>query len=240
MEARETLAELATDRLREEGVNVERVETFLDRIVPDVLQAEAEQPAHNEVPVPAPHVPDAVDPVAHALPEGLVDVDLFDLSDWLDPVVPEPSHLPVPNNNSLCVFDTLGAWECALSRFTTSTDIPRPFRSKWAHVYDDVLHNWERAMTNLDTNGITQALKGFLILPQLLLRQGGRGGKRGQAGLGLAARFDLAVLGEWQTLVQLWQADLIRLEDKESRRNQGRRAADDDKLREEVLRKPNL
>ena len=99
-------------------------------------------------------------------------------ADFLDPVIPEP--LPPAQNSASCLsaLDVLDAWDCALSRLTTLADIPRPFRSKWAHTYDRVLQHMERPNNNQDALGVDRVLKLFLILNQLLLRQGGRGGKR--------------------------------------------------------------
>ena len=155
----------------------------------------------------------------------------------MNPTVPGPiANMPSANASELSVFDSLGGWDCALSRFPTMTSIPRAFRSKWAHIYDNILVHWERGVNNQDPESIDRALKAFLFLPQLLLRQGGRGGKRGQTGPGLAAKFDLAMEGEWETLVNLRKADLRRLEDREScHRQEGNPNADNGKLREEIL-----
>lgn len=114
----------------------------------------------------------------------------------------------------------------ALSRFQTISNL-----------YDLILRHWERGVTNQDAEAIDRSLKALLFLPQLLLRQASRGGKRGQSGPGLAARFDLALQGDWEILVDQWQADLRRLEDREARRR-GTPKTDDnsEKLREQVLR----
>ena len=138
--------------------------------------------------------------------------DQFELADWLDPEVPGPVAQTDPNTSELSVLDTLGAWDCALSRFSTIKDIPRPYRSKWAHIYSGVLILWERASVNQDQQATDRALKALIFLPQLLLRKSGCGGKRGQAGPGLAARFEFALNGDWFSLVDLLKGDLHRLE----------------------------
>ena len=166
------------------------------------------------------------------------DNDSFNLTAWLDPEVPGPLPGPSDHTSIFSAFDTIGAWDCALSRFPTVTDIPRPFRSKWAEIYDRVLQSWERAVVNNNSDEITRALKVLLALPQLLLRQTGRGGKRGQAGPSLAVHFDLAIEGEWETLINIWNSDLQRLKDKESRQLPGsRKDVDDNELHKDVLRK---
>ena len=124
---------------------------------------------------------------------------------------------------------------CAFSQFVTIKDIPKQFRSKWAFLYNHVLLTWERGVTNKDAIQIERALKAFLALPQLLLRQGSRSGKRGQARSGLAARFDLAMAGEWSVLVSFLENDLNRLNER-VRHSNPRTENDDAKIREQTLK----
>ena len=191
-------------------------------------------PPHNTLPPPSQFTLPAAPPYQYT-PNS--QTEQFDLTEWLDPEVPGPLLSPSNNSSELSAVDKLGAWDCALSRFQTISDIPQAFRSKWAHIYDGVMRHWERGVSNQDKEAIDRALKTLLILPQLLLRQASRGGKRGQSGPGLAARFDLALQGEWSALVEQWEADLRRLEDRESRRRHTPRPEDEErKRREQVLR----
>ena len=146
--------------------------------------------------------------------------------------------LHISPSSKFSVIDALGAWDCALSRFTTVKDISRPLRSKWSHIYGKVLLYWERSVVNKNDEAVYRSLKILLFLPQLLLRQTGRGGKPGQGGPRLAARFDLALQGDWSTLVDQWKADLQRLDRKESSNSNGSAPTQsDEKLREQVLQK---
>ena len=104
--------------------------------------------------------------------------DHFSLQDWLDPVVPGPCQTPSNMDiGGFNILDDLGVWDCALSRFTTVSNIPQPLQPKWASLYDRVLQRIERAISGGDQESLTRALKAWLILPQLILRQGPRGGR---------------------------------------------------------------
>ena len=66
---------------------------------------------------------------------------------------------------------------------------------------------------------LTQALKCWLILPQLLLMQAKRNGMKGQGARIVDGRFHAVVEGDWGMLLTMWELD--RLPTRGWRRHRG-------------------
>ena len=145
----------------------------------------------------------------------------------MDPVFPNIAN---NQNDGFNAIDSIYVWNCALSQFITVSDIPQPFRSKWAHLVDQILQKWEFSSNEDEEN---QALKAFLFLPQLLLRQTKRAGRRQRGMAELSHRFDLASNEEWETLIEKWRKDLNRRTSKQKKQDKDKE--NDEKLREKVL-----
>ena len=115
------------------------------------------------------------------------------------------------------------------------TNVPGALREKWGKVVSTVLRKILEARTSEETN---LALMWFLLLPQAMLRQGKRGGGKGQNVAEVGKRFDCALAGNWGGLLDLLVADKTEAE----RTREGRRriapAEEEEgkeKLRETVL-----
>ena len=107
-------------------------------------------------------------------------------------------------------IDNLGAWECGLCTFRTLEEVPYAHREKF---FSSILQKLQAANTELEE---TRSLKWLLIAPQLLLREGKRGGRRGQGNSALSTRFEMATEGNYGGLLE----DLKR--DKEAQPERGR------------------
>ena len=77
-------------------------------------------------------------------------------------------------------------------------------QEKWGKVVSFVLRSILEAATEENLN---RALKWWLILPQALLRQSKRGGKKGQGAASVAAQFQWVVDGDWGKLFQMLESD---------------------------------
>ena len=165
--------------------------------------------------------------------------DDLDLTLWLDPLVPPPMA-SVPGTSGWERIRELGGWGCGLSPFRPMAAVPAALKEKWGKVVADslrqVLGAMDREQTELDN-----ALLWFLALPQAMLRQGKRGGKKGQNVAEVGRRFDCALAGNWGELLDLL---LVDREEDEKRREAGRRrrrprtrekAEDKERQRETVL-----
>ena len=73
-------------------------------------------------------------------------------------------------------------------------DVPYALRENWAEVVKRVLR---RVCDTTSEDSLTRALRWFLYLPQALLRQSKRGGRKGQNVAEVGRRFDSALRGEW-------------------------------------------
>ena len=117
--------------------------------------------------------------------------------------MPEPKALP-PGSTGWEKIAEVGGWICALSEFSTVKAVPPAFREKWGRLVDVIVRHILEAATD---DAVNCALLWFLALPQLMLRQVGRGGKKGQGHAALALRFDLAMTEDWGKLLDLWFKD---------------------------------
>ena len=73
-------------------------------------------------------------------------------------------------------MDYFSAWDCGLCKFPTMLDIPAPFVKKWGKAMASVPRKVLLSETEEQTD---QALKWFLALPQVLIREPRRGGRKG-------------------------------------------------------------
>ena len=147
--------------------------------------------------------------------------DRFDLSPFLDPTVPGPVTGPLPQDEDGWVtIDSWGAWDCASTCIAPMEEVPGPYRKAWSTAMSTVLRRLRQAGGDQE---ITRALKWFLALPKLLLREPKRGGQKGQGTGEVAARFESVREGNWGNLLVLLKKD----EDLEQRHQNNRRIRDD-------------
>jgi hypothetical protein len=164
-------------------------------------------PKHNPVIVKLkPHGEHPVSDV-HQLNQTLTgirtDDEQIDITDRLDPTVPGPIEIIGVDADGWVMIDTLGAWDCVLSRFAAMEEIPSQHKEIWASAMDTVLRRISEAQVEGDE--LNRALKWWLFLPQALCRQAGRGGR---AGMGqIRKRFNCIVEGDFGELINLWKHD---------------------------------
>ena len=96
----------------------------------------------------------------------------LDLGPCAEIEVPGPTRLPA-TADGFGDIDALGAWECGLCPFRTLEEVPLPLREKFSKIVAKILLKHQQASSDAEE---TRALKWFLILPQLLLREAKRGG----------------------------------------------------------------
>ena len=110
------------------------------------------------------------------------------------------------------MIDSVGAWDCMLVKFTMLKEIPAQHEEVWVEAFTKVLQRIEDAA---DSTEVIRALKWMCFLPQALLRKPSRGGR---AGRGLVAkRFNALVVQDWGVLVTMWQEDVARLRNRQTR-----------------------
>ena len=168
---------------------------------------------------------------------GVVGGEQEDLAPWLDPVVPAGRVPGLPDATGWNLIDRLGGWECGLTGFYAMEQVPAVHRVKFAKAYSLVLQNILEA--NIEEN-LTRALKWFLILPQALLRQSKRGGKKGQGAAWVSAKFQAIVNEDWGSLLHMLESDKEANRKREEERRRRRRrnpgqGQDRDRQRETVL-----
>jgi len=147
--------------------------------------------------------------------------NMTDLRPFLDPVIPGPVTGPLPQDtDGWNTIDQKGAWECASSMFTPLEEVPRAFRKAWSNALSTVL---QRVLQAEGETELTRALKWFLALPKLLLREPKRGGKKGQGTGEVQARFESVREGNWGTLLTLLRRDEELERRRRSNMGEGRR-----------------
>ena len=96
--------------------------------------------------------------------EDDINATVFKLHNRENPEVPGIHLATAPvDTHGLSIFDSLNAWECALSPFTTLNNIPTQFHSKWAHLFDKIMIRIEAANTKIQ---LERCYKNFLIFPE--------------------------------------------------------------------------
>ena len=162
-----------------------------------------------------------------------------ELADRVSPELPGP-RVTQPGEETADGWhriDQLGALECFLSRFTTVKEVPGPYEAAWTQAWVTVLQREAAAESPLAKE---RALKWFCFLSQGLLRTPRRGSRAGRGAV--AKRFRAVTLGDWGSLVTMWQEDVARTEERD-RRREGRvrtrlqdRVEEEEKIKREVLR----
>ena len=111
--------------------------------------------------------------------------------------IPGPVEITAVDVDGWLMIDTLGAWDCVLSRFSAMEEIPSQHKEIWASAVDIVLRRISEAQE--EGEELNRALKWWLFLPQALCRQAGRGGR---AGMGqIRKRFNCIVEGDFGQLI---------------------------------------
>ena len=77
-------------------------------------------------------------------------------------------------------------------------------KEKWVRAVSSVLRRIQEAATEQE---LTRSLKWWLILPQVLLRQARRSGRKGQGAKMIAARFQTMVEGDCGKLLIMLEKD---------------------------------
>ena len=124
----------------------------------------------------------------------------------------------------------LGAKAAFLVQFTMLQDVDDQNKGVWCKAVCEVLKLWRAAECQEDRDC---ALMWFGFLPQCLQRKPSRGGKVGRAQV--AYRYACVVEDKWEKLVELWEDDMSRQED---RRREKRTETEEERMpkqRREVL-----
>ena len=159
----------------------------------------------------------------------------FDLRPFLSGELPGPSEVASPSADGWGEVDTWDVWECGLCPFRTLEGVPLAFREKFSKA---VLKILQRHQLSTSAAEESRCLKWFLLIGQLFLREGKRGGNKGQGHAEINARFDLVSAGDWGGLLNLLSRDKERLHSQpQTSRKQGtaRSSKEADKLRKTVL-----
>ena len=145
--------------------------------------------------------------------------DRFDLTPFLDPVIPGPS-LDIPEDlDGWSSIDGWGVWDCASTITSPLEEVPGVFRNSWSNALSAVLRKVQQAGSQEET---TRALKWLLAIPKLLLREPRRGGRKGQGTGELSARFEAVRTENWGLLLVFLKKD----EECERKRRHNRGTAD--------------
>ena len=171
--------------------------------------------------------------------QGRGDDEYGELADRISPEVPGPrvTQPGEETGDGWHLIDQIGSMECFLSRFTTLQDVPGPFQAAWTMAWATVLQREAAAETDLARE---RALKWICFLSQGLLRTPRRGKRAGRGAV--AKRFRAVVLGNWGSLVTMWQSDVARTEERDRRREPRirtrlqKKAEEEQHLKKEVLR----
>ena len=108
-------------------------------------------------------------------------------------------------------------------------------KEKWVTAESSVLRWIQEVSTEQE---LTRSLEWWLILPQVLLRQAQRNGKKGQVSKMIDARFQAVVEGDWGKLLVMLEKDREANERAAMARRRGRQQQqeeDMEKKREVVL-----
>ena len=145
--------------------------------------------------------------------------DRFDLTPFLDPIIPGPS-VDIPEDlDGWSSIDGWGVWDCASTITSPLEEVPTVFRNSWSNALSAVLRKVQQAGSEEET---TRALKWLLALPKLLLREPKRGGRKGQGTGELSARFEAVRTENWGLLLVFLKKD----EESERKRRDNRGTAD--------------
>ena len=146
-----------------------------------------------------------------------------DITEYLEPEMPAAGPVTV-DTDGWGRIDGLSAWECTLTGFHPMGEVPVVHQEKWVRAVATVLRRLMEADTEQE---LTRALKWWLILPQLLLRQSKRSGKKGQGAAWIAARFQAVVDGDWGKLITMLESDKVTtMAAAETRRRRRQRQGD--------------
>ena len=158
------------------------------------------------------------------------------LAGWLEPVVPVPCSLP-HNTDGWDRIMELGGWGCGLSPFRPMAGVPAALREKWGKVVGEVLRRVLEEASGGTREALDKDLLWFLVLPQAMLRQGKRGGEKGQNVAEVGRRFDCALSRDWAGIIDLLLEDKERAEGRQQRTGRQRMQGEEDKekKREVVL-----
>ena len=140
--------------------------------------------------------------------------EYISLSERINPLVPAP--FPdvdrSPDSDGWNLILRLGGWNSALCRFPMLEECPAQHEEVYLGAWEEVLSRWEAAISDEQEN---MALMWIMFLQQSLLRKPSRGGRGGRGQV--AKRFQCLQRGDWGSLVEMHQEDLVRLEQR--RRN---------------------
>ena len=152
--------------------------------------------------------------------EGVVEQDRgrVDLTPFLNPHILGPHPGPyLEDADGWGRIDSLGVWECASSRFRSMEDVPNPYRKAWSSLLARILRRLVQAGNAKDEE---RAMKWFLVVAKLLLREPKRGGQKGQSSGEVAARFEAVKEGNWGSLLARLKYDEERMEGRRKRRQE--------------------
>ena len=173
------------------------------------LQRTAEGAAVPEVPVGGREASEEREEEEEDVQEERHDLqELFQLAHRALPDLPPP----VPEageENGWHAIHRLGALNSFLCKFSLLQDCPEQHKSAWARAHGHVLQKWREAFTQEE---IDTALLWLGFLPQALLRKPSRGGKAGRSQV--AHRFNCITNADWAGLVEAWEGDVRRREEK--------------------------
>lgn len=156
-----------------------------------------------------------------------------DITAFLNPDLPEAGPVTV-DVDGWGRIDGLSAWQCTLAGFNATRKVPLVHKEKWVRAVSSVLRRIQEATTEQE---LTRYLKWRLILPQVLLRQAQRNGKKGQGARMVNGRFQAMVEGDWGKLLVMLEKDREANERAAAARTRGRQQQEEDmeKKREVVL-----
>ena len=175
-----------------------------------------QQPVHQAPPErgqaqavhPPPHEPGQVR-VPHNEPGSEnPEVENLPLEDRYHPSVPPPSE-PNPADGGWASIRRLGGWKAFLVEFPMLEEISEQHKGAWCTAWKASLSRWKESSNEYDTE---TALLWMGFWAQCLQRKPSRGGRQGR--VEVANRYDCVIQGDWSGLVDRWERDKKKRDEK--------------------------
>ena len=137
------------------------------------------------------------------------------LHDRSRPLVPPARNLDTDTGWS--AIWRLGGWNAFLVQCPMLEEVPEQHKGAWCTAWNESLSKWKEATSDEEAD---TALLWMGFWAQGLQRKPSRGGRQGR--VEVASRYECVVQGDWAGLVERWERDKLKREQKYSAR-EGRR-----------------
>ena len=125
----------------------------------------------------------------------------------INPDIPDVTQLDLLGWNTIW---KVGVWKAFLNRFPLLESVPEQHKEAWCLAWTESLTKWQEATSDFEKN---TSLIWMSFWAQALLRKPARGGRAGRNEV--ASRFKCVTDGDWSRLINYWEKDLSKLEEKQ-------------------------